>query len=60
MNEKELIDQIAHFLDIEFGHLDFWQLSKKWKNIRYKSVAETIYHMMKDLNSQTKEEIQNG
>ena len=57
MNKKDLEETIVGQLKLEFGGLDYWRLSKKWKEYRYNVVARrittlveanTIHENMKD------------
>lgn len=46
--DKTLIENIVLQLDQSFGHLDFWWLSKKWKNITYEEFAKRVIRMVRD------------
>jgi len=37
---------------VRFGGLDFWRLSKKWKQIRYKQFADIIIMDLKMINEE--------
>jgi hypothetical protein len=40
--KRNLTEAWSNTLRWRFGGLDFWRLSKKWKNIRYNELASII------------------
>lgn len=41
-----LIIELAAIFERRFGHLDFWRLSKRWKEIHYKREAGIIVQII--------------
>ena len=40
--DESLVKQWTELLLVEFGHLDWWRLSKKWKRLKAERVARMI------------------
>lgn len=43
---EEYKEQLVAAFERQFGHLDFWRLSKRWKMIRYKQFIDMLYAEM--------------
>ena len=48
MNDQQLIKQLGREFDQDFGHLDFWWLSKKRKNEVYQDVAKRAIWLIRE------------
>ena len=48
MKDEHLIQAIEREFDKDFGHLDFWRLSKKWKKKVYLDAAERMIWLIRE------------
>jgi hypothetical protein len=42
MDVVDIEQWVAEYLELNFGGMDFWRLSKKWKCIRYRDCAKFL------------------
>lgn len=42
ISQNELVQQMTEYLLMNFGALDWWRLSKKWKRIKAEQVAASL------------------
>ena len=48
MNDGALIADLMLEFDRDFGHLDFWWLSKEWKKKVYHDVAKRVLWIIRE------------